>query len=323
LKILVTGGTGTFGHAFADALLGDGLVPRLKQLRVYSRDEFKQAQMAAQWPMADDSPMRYIIGDVRDEDRLVHAMADCTHVVHAAAMKRIEVCQREPFEAADVNVNGTASVIKAALRAGVRHMVALSTDKAVEPVNLYGKLKGVAEGIVVGANNWAGPLGTTYSAVRYGNVVASRGSVVALWRRQTETAGEITLTDPLATRFWLRPQQAVRLVLAALRAALPGAIWIPRCASSTIAAAATCVAPGVPQRITGLAEYEKKHEVLIGTAESRRVTKWGDAAMVLWPEGGTADGNGHPPIAAGSCYRSDWNTDILEPGPELEALLEA
>lgn len=272
--ILLTGGTGSFGNAFIDRVLDrwpDATV------RVYSRDELKQSELRARH---GDANLRYFIGDVRDRGRMTRAAQGADVIIHAAAMKQVPACEYNPFEAVRTNVLGAQHVVDAAIDARVPKVVALSTDKAVNPVNLYGATKLCAEKIVVQGNAYAAGFDTRLACVRYGNVVGSRGSVVPLFRKQREE-GRLTITDERMTRFWITLPQAVDLVLFALEHAVGGEVFIPKIPSMRVVDLAEAMAPGVPREIVGIRPGEKLHEVLLTADESRHSVDADDVYVVL------------------------------------------
>lgn len=256
-NILVTGGTGSFGKVFIKTLL-ERYEP--KKVIVYSRDELKQFEMQQVY----DAPcMRYFIGDVRDESRLLHAMEGVDYVVHAAALKQVPAAEYNPMECIKTNVGGAQNVINAALYAKVKKVIALSTDKAANPVNLYGATKLCSDKLFTAANNFVGAKETRFSVVRYGNVVGSRGSVVPFFRRlAAEGAKELPITDPRMTRFWLRLEDGVDFVLKSFARMQGGEIFIPKIPSMRITDLAEAIAPGMPTKVVGIRPGEKLHEVM-------------------------------------------------------------
>lgn len=265
-SILVTGGTGTFGQAFVPAALDAGY----DRVCVYSRGEHRQAEMREN---LNDERLRWFIGDVRDKDRLRRAMSGVDAVVHAAALKRIEVCEYDVGEMVKTNVIGTLNVIYAAMDAGVKKVIGLSTDKACDPVNAYGASKFVCERMILSANNAAGSKGPRFGVVRYGNIWKSQGSVVTIWKRLIEEGhGEVPVTDPDCTRFFMRSSEAVALVISSIRRTKSN-IVTPVLPAYRIGDLAEAM--GVDIRITGLPEWEKKHESMVRgeTSEhARRLT---------------------------------------------------
>lgn len=306
LTILLTGGTGSFGKAFTQYLLRHNAP---KKLIIFSRDELKQHEMRQEF--GEDDPMRYFIGDVRDRERLSRAMTGVDIVVHAAALKHVPACEYNPFEAVQTNVIGAENIINAAIDSGVKKVVALSTDKAVNPVNLYGATKLVAEKIFVQGNAYAGMDGTRISCVRYGNVIGSRGSIVPLFRKQM-TTGRVTVTDARMTRFWISLDEGVKLVLHAIEEMRGGEIFIPKIPSMKIVDLAEAVAPGCSIDFVGIRPGEKLHEVLISQDESRHTVDCGDA-FVIEPEAASWAYEKRKGImlADGFRYSSDGNTEWL------------
>ncbi|MFA7682063.1 MAG: UDP-N-acetylglucosamine 4,6-dehydratase (inverting), partial [Candidatus Peribacteraceae bacterium] len=236
-SILVTGGTGSFGKKFVEIIVQEY---KPKKLIVFSRDELKQHEMRNE---GFDAPcMRYFIGDVRDRDRLHRAMAGVDFVVHAAALKHVPACEYNPLEAVQTNIGGTRNVIEAAIDAGVKKVLALSTDKAVNPINLYGATKLVAEKVFTQGNSYSGTGGPLFSCVRYGNVVGSRGSVIPLFQKQRAT-GTITLTDDRMTRFWITPEQGVRFIIRCMDEMRGGEVFVPKIPSMKMTDLAQAIAP--------------------------------------------------------------------------------
>lgn len=277
--ILVTGGTGSFGRKFIEIVLRS-YQPR--RLIVFSRDELKQHEMRQQFPDGDDSPMRYFLGDIRDRDRLYRAFVGVDIVVHAAALKQVPACEYNPFEAIQTNIIGAKNIVDAAIDQGVKRVVAISTDKAVSPVNLYGATKLCAEKLIVRANAYSGASGTLFACVRYGNVVGSRGSVVPLFRQQ-RASGTVTITDPRMTRFWITLEQGVNLVLYAIAHMQGGEVFVPKIPSMNIMDLARAIAPGCAIQEIGIRPGEKLHEMLISEDEARHTTELDDV-YVIYPE---------------------------------------
>lgn len=256
-SILVTGGTGSFGRRFIETILERY---NARRLIVFSRDEFKQSVMQENY---SDPALRYFLGDIRDRDRLMQAMEDVDIVVHAAALKQVPALEYNPAEAIKTNIMGTENVIETALAHNVEKVIALSTDKAAAPVNLYGATKLTAEKIAISGNNFAGKRDTRISVVRYGNVIGSRGSVIPLFQRLVaEGASEFPITDPNMTRFLLTLQQSVDFVVDCAQRMWGGETFIPRIPSATIGTIAEAIAPDMPQKVIGIRPGEKLHEVL-------------------------------------------------------------
>jgi len=261
-SVLVTGGTGSFGQAFVRHALHAGA----SRVAVLSRDEEKHWRMAQALP---DDRLRFFVGDVRDSDRVALACRGVDFVVHAAAMKQIPACETNPGECKETNVDGSLSVALAAIGAGVRRAVLLSTDKAAAPNTHYGACKMVAERLWTQGNVYAAGTSTRLVATRYGNVIGSRGSVVPVFKRQAEAGGPLTVTDPAMTRFWMTLEEAVHLVELALKHGRGGEVFVPHVRASTIMTMAEAVAPGVETTVTGIRRGEKLHETLISEDEAR------------------------------------------------------
>lgn len=261
--ILITGGTGSFGKKFVEIILKDF---HPKKVIIFSRDELKQHEMYT--GSFDDPTLRFFIGDVRDVDRLRRAMNDVSIVIHAAALKQVPACEYNPFEAIMTNIMGSKNVIDAAIDRGVKKVIALSTDKAVNPVNLYGATKLAAEKLFIQSNAYAGTDGTRFSCVRYGNVVGSRGSVIPLFLQQRQN-GCLTITDSRMTRFWITLEQGVRFVIRCLEAMKGGEVFVPKIPSMRIMDLAKALAPDCEIKAIGIRPGEKLHEVLISEDEAR------------------------------------------------------
>jgi UDP-N-acetylglucosamine 4,6-dehydratase len=306
--ILLTGGTGSFGTAFVERMLADH---DDVTIRVYSRDELKQSEMKARF---GDGQIRYMLGDIRNRARMARACQGVDIIVHAAAMKQVPACEYNPFEAVQTNVLGAQHVVDCAIDAGVKQVVALSTDKAVNPVNLYGATKLCEEKIIVQGNAYAAAFDTRLSCVRYGNVVGSRGSVVPLFREQAKT-GKLTITDERMTRFWITLPEAVDLVLFAMEHAKGGEIFIPKIPSTRVTDLAEAMAPGVPTDVIGIRPGEKLHEVLLTDDEARHAVETEDNYVILPEHPWWTDE--HPwiegkPLADDFVYASNTNEWWLE-----------
>lgn len=324
--VLITGGTGSFGKKFIEVMLKDY---QPAKLIVFSRDELKQHEMRADG--FDDPRLRYFIGDVRDRLRLRRAMQGVDIVVHAAALKQVPACEYNPMEAINTNIIGGRNVIDAALDEKVDRVMALSTDKAVNPINLYGATKLAAEKLFVQSNAYAGGKGTRFSCVRYGNVVGSRGSVVPVFMKQRES-GRITVTDERMTRFWLSLEQGVRFTIRCIEQMQGGEVFVPKIPSMKLVDLATAIAPECEIEHIGIRPGEKLHEVLISEDEARHSIELDDMFVVepsgalwfghAWKERGTT-------LPEGFHYASDnnkhWLTeeeirDIIAPfDPKLNA----
>src|SRR5512144_2284526 len=306
--ILITGGTGSFGKKFVEIALRD-LEPR--KVIVFSRDELKQHQMRTAG--FDQPNLRYFIGDVRDRERLIRAMNGVDIVVHAAALKQVPACEYNPMEAIKTNIMGTANVVEAALDAGVKKVMTISTDKAVNPVNLYGATKLAAEKLTVQSNNYSAGKATLYACVRYGNVVGSRGSVVPLFLKQ-RSAGTVTITDERMTRFWLSLEQGVRFVMSCIEQMEGGEVFVPKIPSTKIVDLANAIVPDAKMNIIGIRPGEKVHEVLISEDEARNTVEREHMFIVkppetLWERGLEYEGNSLP---EGFRYSSDTNSQWLD-----------
>ncbi|MBN2044447.1 MAG: UDP-N-acetylglucosamine 4,6-dehydratase (inverting) [Anaerolineales bacterium] len=274
--VMVTGGTGSFGKKFIKSMLEKQLA---EKVIVFSRDELKQHEMR----MAGfDTPnLRYFIGDVRDQERLRRAMQGVDVVVHAAALKQVPACEYNPKEAIKTNINGTSNVVEAALDAGVKKVLSLSTDKAVNPVNLYGATKLAAEKLAIQSNAYAGGRETRISCVRYGNVVGSRGSVVPMFLKQRESgAGKLTVTDERMTRFWITLDQGVAFVIRCIEQMHGGEVFVPKIPSTTIVDLARAIDPDAEIEFIGIRPGEKLHEVLISEDEARSTVELDDMYVV-------------------------------------------
>ena len=315
-SILVTGGTGSFGKKFVEIMLRDYQPQRLV---VFSRDELKQHEMRTSG--FDHPSLRYFIGDVRDVERLKRALAGVTVVVHAAALKQVPACEYNPFEAIQTNIMGGRNVIDAAIDQGVRRILALSTDKAVNPINLYGATKLCAEKVFVQANAYAGARNTRFSCARYGNVVGSRGSVIPVFLEQRRR-GKITITDPRMTRFWLTLEQGVKFVVRCLEQMHGGEIFVPKIPSMRLADLAETIAPGCQVEYIGIRPGEKLHEVLVSEDESRQTLETEDMYVIqpAHPWWKSENWVGAKPLAEGFRYSSDTNERWLT-RRELEELV--
>jgi len=303
--ILVTGGTGSFGKNFIKMLLSSS-DQHPKKLIIFSRDELKQHEM--QVSGFDDPRLRFFIGDVRDVTRLRRAFAGVDIVIHAAALKQVPACEYNPIEAVATNVDGARNVIDAAIDTGVKKVIALSTDKAVNPVNLYGATKMVAEKLFVQANAYSGSGPTRFSCVRYGNVVASRGSVIPLFLEQRKN-GKVTITDARMTRFWLTLDQAAQFVVSCTEQMRGGEVFVPKIPSMNIRDLAQAVAPDCNMEIIGIRPGEKVHEVLVSEDEARHTLELEDKFVIqpVHPWWSGDNWKDHRGIADGFRYTSDNN----------------
>jgi UDP-N-acetylglucosamine 4,6-dehydratase len=315
--VLVTGGTGSFGRRFTELVLKK-YDPR--KLIIFSRDELKQHDMRQLYPDTGDSPMRYFIGDVRDRDRLQRAFSGVDIVIHAAALKQVPACEYNPFEAIQTNVMGAKNVIEAAIDQKIRKVLAISTDKAVNPSNLYGATKLCAEKMFVQANSYSGEGGTRFSCSRYGNVVGSRGSVIPVFREQ-QKSGTITVTDPRMTRFWLTLDQGIDFVIQSIDRMHGGEIFVPKIPSMNIMDLAKVVAGDCAIREIGIRPGEKLHEVLISEDEARQTVELEDVYIIrpAHPWWKTENWAGAP-LPEGFRYASDTNDRWIS-DEELRALV--
>jgi UDP-N-acetylglucosamine 4,6-dehydratase len=277
-SILITGGTGSFGQHFVRTLLQHA---RPWRLVIYSRDELKQYEMAQEFPHSKHPCMRYFIGDVRDKDRLVQAMQGVDYVIHAAALKHVPAAEYNPMECIKTNVHGAQNVIHAALAAEVDRVIALSTDKAANPINLYGATKLASDKLFVAANNIVGGHRTRFSVVRYGNVVGSRGSVVPLFQKLIRGgADHLPVTDERMTRFWITLQQGVDFVLKDFERMRGGEIFVPKIPSVRIVDLGRAMAPKLPQKIVGIRPGEKIHEVMCPADDSHLTLEFADHYVI-------------------------------------------
>lgn len=277
--VLVTGGTGSFGHHFVQTVI-DEFKPR--KLIIFSRDELKQYEMAQRFPAAKYPFMRYFIGDVRDEGRLDMAMRGVDVVIHAAALKHVPIAEYNPFECIRTNVFGAENVVRAAIKRGVKHVCALSTDKAANPINLYGASKLASDKIFSAAQNMGGEDGPIFSVVRYGNVVGSRGSVVPFFNKLiAEGTDHLPITDERMTRFWITLTQGVNFVLSSLAMARGGEIFVPKIPSMRTTDLARTLAPGLPHKIIGIRPGEKLHEVMVPEDDARSTVELDDRYVIV------------------------------------------
>ena len=305
--VLVTGGTGSFGKKFVELMLGDY---HPQKIIIFSRDELKQHDMRAAG--FDHPSLRYFIGDVRDPQRLERAFSGVTVVVHAAALKQVPACEYNPFEAIQTNIMGGRNVIDAAINQGVRRILALSSDKAVNPINLYGATKLCAEKIFVQANAYSGDHVTRFSCSRYGNVLGIRDSVIPVFQRQRK-GGKITITDPRMTRFLLTLEQCVKFVVKCIEQMRGGEIFVPKIPSMSLEEIACAIAPDCDLEIVGIRLDEKLHEVLLAEDEARNALELDDMYVIQpahpwWRVENWSDAR---PLPEGFHYRSDTNPDRL------------
>jgi UDP-N-acetylglucosamine 4,6-dehydratase len=314
-RILVTGGTGSFGKRFVKKVLKYDV----KKVIVFSRDELKQYEMAQEYT---DPRIRFFIGDVRDKERLYRAFDGVDIVVHAAALKHVGACEYNPFEAIKTNIYGAQNVIEAAIDRGVKRVIALSTDKAAAPVNLYGATKLASDKLFVAANSYVGEKETRFAVVRYGNVVGSRGSVVPFFKKIRHT-GKVPITDERMTRFWITLDQGVQFVLDSLQRMRGGEIFVPKIPSMRVVDLAEAIAPECEIEIVGIRPGEKLHEAMITEDDARRTLEF-DTYYVIQPEfpwWSREAVEGGKPLPDEFKYTSDTNTEWLTV-EELRALVE-
>lgn len=309
LNILVTGGTGSFGRKFTEIMLREY---RPRRLVIFSRGELKQHEMRQIFPDTGDSPVRYFIGDVRDKERLYRAFNKVDVVIHAAALKQVPACEYNPFEAVQTNIIGAKNVIDAAIDRGVEKVMAISTDKAVNPINLYGATKLCAEKMFIQANAYSGVGGPKFSVCRYGNVVGSRGSVMPLFKKQRE-CGTVTVTDPRMTRFLITLNQGARFVMQCAGDMHGGEIFVPKIPSAKIMDLTEAMAPGCNVNYIGIRAGEKLHEVLVSEDEARHAVVLHDKYVIMptHPWWKVENWAGSEIMEEGSSYSSDANEEWL------------
>lgn len=313
-SILITGGTGSFGRTCVKTLLAKY---KLRRLIVFSRDELKQFEMQQEYNAEE---MRYFLGDVRDVERLRQAMRGVDFVIHAAAIKQVPAAEYNPMECIKTNIYGAENVIKAALENGVQKVIALSTDKAANPINLYGATKLASDKLFIAANNVAGGHETRFAVVRYGNVVGSRGSVVPFFRKlRDQGAAELPITDPRMTRFWITLPQGVDFVLKAFARMQGGELFVPKIPSSRITDLAEAIAPGMPTKVIGIRPGEKLHEIMCPADDSHLTLEFPDHFVIrptitfLSPVDYTTNllGEKGQPVEQGFEYNSGTNPHFL------------
>lgn len=310
--ILLTGGTGSFGNAFTRHVL---MNYDPKKIIIYSRDEYKQFVMRNNFKEYDEK-LRFFIGDVRDEARLRRALNGVDYIVHAAALKQVPACEYNPMEAVKTNIDGAMNIVNAALDSDVEKVVALSTDKAVNPVNLYGGTKLVSDKLFIAANAYRGESGTTFSVVRYGNVAGSRGSVIPFFDKLIKSgADDLPITDFRMTRFWISLDEGIQLVIKALNEAQGGETFISKIPSFKITDLATAMAPDLGQIEVGIREGEKLHECMVPAADSASTYEY-DKNFIIYPhmewcDISKIDLNGGKKVESGFVYDSGTNTDWL------------
>jgi UDP-N-acetylglucosamine 4,6-dehydratase len=281
-SILITGGTGSFGKKFIETILKD--FPTLERVVVFSRDEFKQFEMSNLPQFKDNKKLRYFIGDVRDKERLLRAFDGIDIVIHAAALKQVPACEYNPFEAVKTNVIGAQNIIDAAIDRNVKKVVALSTDKACSPINLYGATKLCSDKLFIAGNVYAGHRETKLAVVRYGNVAGSRGSVIPFFHRLiSEGVKELPITDNRMTRFWLKLEEAVEMVVTALETMNGGELFVRKIPSMKITQLATAMAPHLPTKEIGIRPGEKIHEMMISAEDARNTIEL-DKYYIIMPD---------------------------------------
>lgn len=310
--VLITGGTGSFGHQFVDYVFRHY---KPKKVIIYSRDEYKQFIMSDEYKEYRDV-MRYFIGDVRDEARLKMAMNGVEYVIHAAALKQVPACEYNPNEAIKTNVNGAMNIINASLETGVKKVIALSTDKAVNPINLYGGTKLVSDKLFTAANSYSGNDGTRFSVVRYGNVAGSRGSVIPFFQNIIDNGErKLPITDFRMTRFWISLEQGVELVIKALEESRGGETFISKIPSFKITDLAQAMLPGCSMVEVGIREGEKLHEIMVTREDSMRTFEYENHFIIYpnynWWESENIIPGGNP-VIPGFEYSSGTNTKWLD-----------
>lgn len=319
--ILVTGGTGSFGKKFVEIVLKEY---NPEKLIIFSRDELKQFEMSQIYSEKEHRCLRYFIGDVRDKDRLYRAFYGVDYVIHAAALKQVPACERNPFEAIQTNIMGAENIINAAIDCGVKRVIALSTDKAANPINLYGATKLCSDKLFISGNSYSGWKDTRFSVVRYGNVIGSRGSVIPFFKRMKET-GVIPITDPRMTRFWITLEQGVGFVLKCLDLAEGGELFVPKITSMKLIDLANAIAPDCRHEIVGIRPGEKIHEILVTEDDARHTLEFDDYFIIEpefhWWSAKTHISNGGKPVKEGFVYASNTNDQWLTV-EELRGLVE-
>jgi UDP-N-acetylglucosamine 4,6-dehydratase len=320
--ILITGGTGSFGKRFTETICRE-FKPR--KLIIFSRDELKQYEMAQEFPPSKYPFLRYFIGDVRDEARLDQAMRGVDIVIHAAALKHVPIAEYNPFECIKTNVIGAENVVRAAIKRGVKNVCALSTDKAANPINLYGASKLAADKIFTAAQHMGGVNGPIFSVVRYGNVVGSRGSVIPFFRKLiAEGADHLPITDDRMTRFWITLEQGVNFVLSSLASARGGEIFVPKIPSMSTTNIALSMAPHLPHKVIGIRPGEKLHEIMVPEDDARSTVDLGDRYAILPGYAGELMARylseGANKVPDEWSYASDSNPEQLD-GPSLKQMM--
>ena len=304
--ILITGGTGSFGKKCTETILTRY---KPKRLIIFSRDELKQFEMAQTFPTGKYPCMRYFIGDVRDKERLYRAFRNVDIVIHAAALKQVPAAEYNPFEAVKTNILGAQNVINTAIDKGVRRVIALSTDKAANPINLYGATKLCSDKLFIAGNSYVGHDETIFSVVRYGNVAGSRGSVIPFFLKEKEK-GVLPITDPLMTRFWITLEQGVDFVFKCLEIMVGGELFVPKIPSMNMMDLAKAIAPECKTEIIGIRPGEKLHEIMVPRDEAHRTIEYDDK-YIIQPDfrffGRRFNSNSGKPVPEGFEYNSETN----------------
>lgn len=318
-SVLITGGTGSFGKEFLSTILTKHSPSRVV---IFSRDELKQYELKQRWE--NDNRIRFFLGDIRDRDRLTMALRGVDYVVHAAALKQVDTAEYNPMEFVKTNILGSENVIQASLAAGVKKVVALSTDKASSPVNLYGATKLTADKLFISSNHYAVDGGTRFCVVRYGNVIGSRGSVIPFFRRVASDGGPLPITDRRMTRFWITLPQAVDFVIDSFSSMSGGELYVPRIPSMRVMDLAEAIAPGMDTVEIGIRPGEKLHEEMISSEDARRTVRQSDRYVVqptlaIW--GGFHEAPGEA-VEDGFSYASDSNNEWLSVN-ELRTMLKS
>ena len=318
--ILITGGTGSFGKKMTEVILSH-YNPR--KLIIFSRDELKQFEMAQDYPDSKCSCIRYFIGDVRDKERMYRAFYNVDYVIHAAALKQVPAAEYNPFEAVKTNILGAQNVINVAIDRGIKKVIALSTDKAANPINLYGATKLCSDKLFIAGNSYVGRESTIFSVVRYGNVLGSRGSVIPFFLKCRET-GVLPITDPRMTRFWITIEQGVNFVLKCLEQMVGGELFVPKLPSMNMMDLAKVIGPECKIEIIGIRPGEKLHEVMIPRDDARRTLEYDDHYIIqpdfrFW--GGRFKNNGGKPVVDDFEYNSGTNPWKLT-SKEMQKMVE-
>ncbi len=316
--ILITGGTGSFGRALAKHLLEDNMC---RKVIIFSRDEWKQWEMRRSHPIFDHPKIRYFLGDVRDHSRLLRAFQDVDYIVHAAALKQVPAAEYNPSEFIKTNINGAMNIVDAAIDCGVKKVIALSTDKAVNPVNLYGATKLCSDKLFVAGNAYVGAKKhPTFSVVRYGNVAGSRGSIIPFWQKMIDQGiAALPVTDERMTRFWITLEQSVQFVYDCFKRMEGGEIFVPKIPSVKIMDLAEAMAPNLPKEFCGIRPGEKLNELMISADDARHTVEFDDYYVILpelahdepIPEPHLLSPTKGKPVPAGFVYASHTNTEWL------------